>query len=392
LNRNDDGRTERKTRSLEGNSTKSGALTRWGILGTGTVAQAFARDLSLLPEAVLASVGSRRPDRAREFASRFGAVRAHDTLEQFVRDAEVDVIYVATPHTHHREHAVACLEAGKAVLCEKPFALNAAETSHIIDRARSSRRFCMEAMWMRFHPLILMVRSMVQAGEIGTVRMLTADFGYPTPYDTRGRFFDLASGGGALLDRGVYPISLAYFLLGPPAEITGRASIGQTGVDEQDAMIFTYSTGALAILAASLRSRFRNEALIVGTRGQIRIHEPFYAPHRVSIRRFEEPVSQTRSDHIAPDGLKARVKRHPLVRRAFDTLARPVLDNLRGVSRQVHYAPGQGYQFEAAEVMNGLRAGELESPHMPLEESLAIARTTDLLRRSWGLAYPGEGV
>jgi predicted dehydrogenase len=260
---------------LEGNFAKLGIHTRWGILGTGTVAQAFASDLSLLPEAVLASVSSRRPDRAREFAGRFGARRAYDTLEQLVRDDEVDVIYIATPHLYHRQHAVACLEAGKAVLCEKPFTLSAAETARVVEQARRSRLFCMEAMWMRFHPLILKVRSIVQAGEIGTFRMLSADFGYPAPYDAGGRLFDLGSGGGALLDRGVYPISLAYFLLGPPAEISGRASIGQSGVDEQDAIILTYSTGALAMLAVSLRSRLRNEAVIVGTCGQIRIHEPF---------------------------------------------------------------------------------------------------------------------
>lgn len=256
------------------------------------VAQAFARDLLLLPGAALSSVSSQRPERAREFATCFRAARAHDTLDQLVRDDDVDVVYIATPHHLHRQHAVACLDAGKPVLCEKPFALNAAETGQIVEHARRSRRFCMEAMWTRFHPLVLKVRSMVQAGEIGTVRMLTAEFGHPTPYDPRSRFFDLGSGGGALLDRGVYPISLAYFLLGPPAEITGRASIGATGVDEQDAMVFTYSTGALAMLAASLRSHLRNEAVIVGTHGQIRIHEPLYAPHRVSIRRFEEPSAR----------------------------------------------------------------------------------------------------
>ncbi len=354
------------------------------------VAQAFARDLLLLPGAALSSVSSQRPERAREFATCFRAARAHDTLDQLVRDDDVDVVYIATPHHLHRQHAVACLDAGKPVLCEKPFALNAAETGQIVEHARRSRRFCMEAMWTRFHPLVLKVRSMVQAGEIGTVRMLTAEFGHPTPYDPRSRFFDLGSGGGALLDRGVYPISLAYFLLGPPAEITGRASIGATGVDEQDAMVFTYSTGALAMLAASLRSHLRNEAVIVGTHGQIRIHEPLYAPHRVSIRRFEEPSAPASADQIAQDDWKTRIKRHQLVRRLFDTLGRPVLENLRGVSRQVFYSPGKGYQFQAEEVMRRLRSGELESPLMPLEESLAIARTTDLLRRSWGLRYPGE--
>lgn len=375
---------------METNNPGSETVTRWGILGTGTVAQSFARDLQLLPSAVLSSVSSRQPARAREFATQFGARRAHATLEELIRDDDVDVVYIATPHLHHREHAMACLEGGKAVLCEKPFALNAAETGRIAEQARSSRRFCMEAMWMRFHPLILAVRSMVQSGEIGTVRMLTADFGYPLPVDAGGRFFDLASGGGALLDRGVYPISLAYFLLGPPAEVTGRASIGSTGVDEQNAMVFTYSTGALAMLAASLRSRLRNEAVIVGTRGEIRIHEPFYAPHRVSIRRFEEPSGTVSVDHITRGGWKTRIKRHPVVRRAMDTVARPLLQDLRGVARQSHYATGQGYQFEAEEVMRRLRAGDLESPLMALDESLAIARTTDTLRRSWGVRFPGE--
>jgi predicted dehydrogenase len=375
---------------LDSNYQKSKAVIRWGILGTGTVAQAFARDLILLPDAVLAGVSSRRPDRARDFADCFGASHAFPTLEQLVRVDEIDVIYIATPHLHHREHAVACLDAGKAVLCEKPLAINAAEASQIVTRAREARRFCMEAMWMRFHPLILKVRSIVQAGEIGAIRMLTADFGYPTPYDSGNRFFDLRSGGGALLDRGVYPISLAYFLLGPPQDVTGRASIGKSGVDEQNTVIITYADGALAVLTASLKSRLRNEAVIIGTRGQIVVHEPFYSPHHVSVRRFEEPSGTTSVDHITQYGWKTRVKRHPLIRRAYDAFGRPLFENRRGVSRLVHYSTGQGYQFEAQEVMRQIRAAETESPLMPLDESLAIIRTTDLLRRSWGLHHPGE--
>ena len=307
-------------------------------------------------------MSSRRPDRAREFAGQFRAARAHDTLEQLVRDDEVDVIYVATPHHHHRQHAVACLEAGKAVLCEKPFALNAAETGQIVEQARRSRRFCMEAMWMRFHPLILKVRSMVQSGEIGTVRLLTADFGYSTPDDARGRFFDLGSAEAHCSIAGSTRSPWLISCSGLPPRLPAAPSIGETGVDEQDALVFTYSGGAIAMLAASLRSRLRNEAVIVGTRGQIRIHEPFYAPHRISIRRFSESVAPASSDAITPDGWKTRLKRHPLIRRIFDTLGRPLLDNLRGVSHEVHYAVGQGYQFEAAEVMHGSVRGNRKAP------------------------------
>ncbi|HVU05889.1 MAG TPA: Gfo/Idh/MocA family oxidoreductase [Polyangiaceae bacterium] len=365
-------------------------ITRWGILGTGAVAQSFARDLKLLPGAVLAAVTSRRPERARAFRDEFGVTRFHDTLEKFLRDEEIDVVYVATPHVLHREHAVACLQADKAVLCEKPFALNEAQGRRIVDAARASRRFCMEAMWMRFHPLIRTVRSMIQGGEIGAVRMLRAEFGYPLSPVGSSRFFDLAAGGGALLDRGVYPISLAHYLLGEPAEATGQAFIGSTGVDEQDAVVLRYSSGALASLGASLTARLGNDAVIVGSRGEIRIHEPFYAPHRVTIRRFGEPGATPADEEITAGGWKSYLKRQPVVRRAVETLARPLLHELKGVDRQSHYATGQGYQFEAEEVMSRLGAGELESPLMSLDDTLAIARITDGLRRSWGLRYPGE--
>ena len=200
------------------------------------------------------------------------------------------MVYVATPHYRHRDDCLACLSMGRAVLCEKPFTINAAQAEAVIDQARASGRFCMEAMWMRFHPLIQQVRELVQSGAIGEVRMLTADFGYPAPFSPDNRFYDLQAGGGALLDRGVYPLSLAYFLLGPPAEVVGRASIGSTGVDEQQSTLLTYQGGALAVLTASLRSRLRNEAVVIGTRGQIRIHERFDAPRRVSVSHFEEPV------------------------------------------------------------------------------------------------------
>jgi predicted dehydrogenase len=371
-------------------------IIRWGIWGTGKAVHAFAEDLRLLPNATLRSVGSRQLDRARAFASAFGAKRAHETVEGLARDAEVDVVYVATPHVRHRDDCLACLDGGRAVLCEKPFALNAGEARAVIERARESQRFCMEAMWMRFHPLVLKVQSLVQSGALGSIRLLTADFGYPTPFDPENRLFNQRLGGGALLDRGVYPLSLAYFLLGRPVEVVGRAVLGATGVDEQEAMLLTYPGGALAVMTVSLHSRLRNEAVIIGSRGQIRIHEPFYAPHRVSWTRLTEPVGSAAAAPTSPPSpldWKTRVKRNPLLRRAFDTIGRPMLGLIhRDVRRFVHYSPGQGYQFEAAEVVRCLHAGNLESSLMPLDETLAILETIDALHQSWALTYPSENI
>jgi predicted dehydrogenase len=235
------------------------------------------------------------------------------------------------------------------------------------------------------------VRSLVRSGAIGEVRLVTADFGYPAPFAPENRLFDPRSGGGALLDRGVYPLSLAAFLLGPPADVVGRATIGPTGVDEQFSAILTHAGGALVVVSATLRSRLGNEAVIVGTRGRIRIHEPFYAPSRLAWTQFEEPVGAAVAVPSSWAGWKARIKRNPLLRRAYDSLGGPLLRRIRRHGRsRVHYGPGNGYQYEAAEVNRCLRAGLLESPTMPLDETRRLLETTDALRRSWGLSYPGE--
>jgi predicted dehydrogenase len=277
------------------------------------------------------------------------------------------------------------------VLCEKPFTVSAQQANEVIAAARSRKLFCMEAMWMRFQPLIKQVRLLVQSGSIGQVRLLEASFGYTTPFDPQGRFFSRALGGGTLLDRGVYLLTLARLLLGPPQETVGRASIGPTGVDEQTALILTYPTGGLGVLTASLRSHLRNEAVITGTEGQIRIHEPFFAPRRVSWEKFTEPVAGAAQERSAPAGWIARLKRQPVLRRGYERIARPALRLLRRRQSQLtHHAAGRGYQYEAAEVMRCLRAGETESPLQTLDETLAILEAMDALRRSWSLVYPGE--
>jgi predicted dehydrogenase len=340
---------------------------------------------------MLGGVCSRELVRAKEFARAFVGARAHASIDDLARSDEIDVVYVATPHVRHRDDSLACLAAGKPVLCEKPFTLSARQAAEVIAQSRARNLFCMEAMWMRFHPLILRVRSLIESGAIGQPRLVVADFGCPTHYDPSGRFFSRALGGGALLDRGVYLISLAFFLLGRPHDAIGRATIGPTGVDEQMSALLQHSEGALAVLTASLRNRLRNEALVMGTGGQIRIHEPFFAPRRVSLASLADPAGPSRPRRADHPGWLRWIKRRPLLRRAFEQVGRPILGLLRKrESGLVHDFAGNGYQFEADEVMRCLREGERESPLLTLDETQAVLQTMDGLREQWRLSYPGE--
>ncbi|MGI0488078.1 Gfo/Idh/MocA family protein [Pantanalinema rosaneae CENA516] len=359
---------------------------RWGILGTGFISGQFAQGLQLLPDAELRAIGSRTQTAAQEFARCFNVPRTYSRYEELVKDPDIDVVYVGTPHHRHQADCLMCLEAGKAVVCEKPFMLNAQEAREVIELARAKQLFCMEAMWMRFMPLIQQVQTLINSGEIGTTRLLTADFGTAMAYDPKSRFFNLELGGGALLDRGVYLLSLAIRLFGTPESVVSQATIGETGVDEQSAIVLKFPQGQLATLSCSLRSYSTNEAVIVGDRGKIVIHEPFYRPHRISVMQSPEPVALTTGMvHFKP-GLKQKLKQHPLVQR-FKGLLMPLV---RKSTTIVEPIAGNGFGYEAAEVMRCLRNGELESPLMPLDETLRIMETMDLIRSQWKLKYPQE--
>ena len=210
---------------------------RWGILSTGNIARQFAHGLAALDDAELVAVGSRSAASADQFGNEFNVANRHASYEALANDPAVDAIYVATPHTLHAANTLLCLRAGKAVLCEKPFAINAAETAAMIAEARTRGLFLMEAMWTRFLPHMVRIRALIHAGAIGDVRMLNSTFGFRTEFDPKGRLFDPALGGGALLDVGIYPVSFASMVFGTPTFITSHATIGATGVDEQVAMI-----------------------------------------------------------------------------------------------------------------------------------------------------------
>lgn len=322
---------------------------RWGILGTGKIAHLFAEDLALLPDAALAAVGSRAEDTADAFGDTFDVPRRHPSYEALVSDDAVDVVYVATPHVFHAEHTRLALKTGTAVLCEKPFAINADEAAAVIERARTANLFLMEAIWTRFLPIMDDAKRLLDDGAVGPPEWLMADIGAHFPFDPEHRIYDPDLGGGALLDLGIYPVMLAIGWFGVPDTIVTTAVMGRTGVDEQDAITFQYDDGRQAVLAATVRTDGARLATIGGPDGQIQIHRPWWKGYRLTLTHA--------------DG-------------STDTMARPY--------------EGNGYQFEAAHVMHCLREGRTESPVMPLDETLRIMRTLDRIREQWGLHYPSE--
>jgi predicted dehydrogenase len=325
---------------------------RWGILGTGAIAHHFATGLQALPDHALAAVGSRSLGAAERFGDAFGAVRRHSSYADLAADPTVDVVYVATPHPFHAEHARLCLEAGKPVLCEKPFTLNAREAEELVATARARGLFLMEAMWTRFVPAIARVRELCAEGAIGAVRQLEASFGFLTPVNPEARLFNLALGGGALLDIGCYPVSFASMLFGEAQRVTSSARIGRTGVDEQCAAALGYVGGEVALVSAAIRTVLPNSVTIAGDAGRIVVRAPFWRATRLTIET-NGSTSGRKHQEI-----------YPLV--------------------------GNGYNYQAAEVARCLRAGLRESATMPLDESIAVMRTLDRIRAPWGLRYPGE--
>ncbi|MBN1486353.1 MAG: Gfo/Idh/MocA family oxidoreductase [Anaerolineae bacterium] len=352
----------------------------WGIMGTGSIAGAFARGLKSLPDAELIAVGSRKQVTADRFGKLYQVPHCYASYEALVQDQDVDVIYIATPHPFHKDNSRLALEAGKAVLCEKPFTLNAAEAETVINTARQKQLFLMEAMWMRFIPAMVKVRELLTEGAIGEIQMIKADFGFRATFDPHNRLFSPELGGGALLDVGIYPLSLASMVLGKPIEATGMAQLGPTGVDEQTAILLKYPQGQLALLSAAIRTDTLTEAVLFGTEGYIKIHNPLYRPNKLTV------VCKRHTD-IQPSRLPSIIKRIGYALRLDKVWQQIKSQPGRDIKLPVQ---GNGYNYEAAEVMRCLRAGALESAIMPLDETLTLMQTLDQLRAQWGLVYPSE--
>ena len=311
---------------------------RWGILGTGGIAGAFATDLRLTDSGVAVAVGSRSQASADRFADEFGIANRHGSYESLVADPEVDVVYVASPHPMHHDNAILALRAGKHVLVEKPFMMNAAEARDVAGVAREQGLFAMEAMWTRFLPHVAVIRDWLARGLLGDVVTVTADHGQWFAEDAGFRLFAPELGGGALLDLGVYPVSFASMVLGPPSRVVSISDPAFTGVDAQTSMLFGYDSGAQAVLTCTLRAKSPTRAVIVGTDARIEVEGDFYAPAAVTLLpRKGDPI---------------RVE-------------------------SVH--EGRGLRHQADEVARRLAAGDVESPLMPLDETISIMETMDLV-------------
>ncbi|GAA3632038.1 Gfo/Idh/MocA family protein [Microlunatus ginsengisoli] len=306
---------------------------RWGIVGPGRIAAKVVEDFAVTPNAVVLGCASRSAERSAAFAERHGLERAYGSYREIIADADIDVLYLATPHPQHHAIAMAAIEAGKALLIEKTFTATVPGAEAIADAARARGVFVMEAMWTRFQPAIVAARDLIADGAIGEVRQVQADLGVDRPYDPSDRLFDPAQGGGAMLDLGVYVVSLAQHFLGDPTTVAVSGSLAPTGVDAEAGLLLGYDDGRAASLLISLRGATPGAARIHGTRGWIDIPPRFHHPNRIVLTRF----GATPEEIVRP----------------------PV---------------GSGYAHELIEVTECLRAGRTESAVMPLRDTVAVQR------------------
>ncbi len=324
----------------------------WAILGCGRIAGKFAADLQYVEDAVLYAVASRDLQKASAFSSQYPAHKVYGSYEDMLSDENVDVVYIATPHSHHHEHTLLCLNHHKAVLCEKAFAINSRQVREMVDTAREKKVFLMEALWTRFLPHYHRVKAMIMEGKLGKLQSIQVNFGFLPPQPPAQRIFDPALGGGTLLDIGIYNVFIVQSILGKPEKIQAMMSRAETGVDEQLAVQFYYPGGALAQLLSSFTSNLQTDANIAGNGGRIRLTHRFYEPS-ATIEYYPERV-----------------------------------DSLQVIP--VEKGPGWGYHYQVRHVHDCLRQGLTESPVMTHQDSLDLMETMDLIRESVNLKYPAD--
>ena len=368
---------------------------RWGILGTGTIAGVFARDLPLSPGAQLLAVGSRTRASAERFATTHRVPRTYASTEELLADSDVDAIYVASPAHAHAQHVRQALEAGKPVLCEKPFTLSRAQAADIADLAQSRGLFLMEAMWTRFLPAMGTLRTWLEQGLIGEILQVHADLGLPVKMEPDARIYSRELGGGSWMDLGVYGVSLASMVLGAPQTVHGRGHLVESGVDGHAAALLGYDSGAVALLTSSIQSAGSQTATIVGTHGRIHLPAPWWCPVELQLYLLNSrPSLSGRVGRRAAQAVSAALPgTGALARRTSSwggSLSRWMAR--RAPRPQRFRAPfgGLGLHKQATEVARCLAAGETQSPVMPLDESIAILGTLDEVRQQMGLEFPGE--
>lgn len=321
-----------------------GRKIRFGIIGAGRIAQKFATGLSHVEDAQLTAIASRNIESADNFGNMFTIEKRYGSYKELVEDPDIDVVYISTPNSWHKEHAILCMENKKAVICEKPFGISKAEVEEMIQVAKTNGVFLMEAMWTRFFPVVKAVRELVRKGVIGKVKMIEGDFGFESDTGYGDIRFNKALGGGSIMDVGIYPISFASMIYNTqPTQIKALAHIGQTGVDEEAAVIFAYENGGMALLSSALTTETPRNMYIVGEKGHIHIPNVWYAETAV----------------VRINGEDDSVIDLPI--------------------------EGNGYNYEIQEVVSCIQNGKLENDIMPLSETLDIIETLDRIKEEIAL-------
>ena len=323
---------------------------KWGIIGTGAIARKFAEALSGTETAECYAAASRTLEKAKAFASEYGFRKAYGSYRELTEDPDVDIIYIATPMASHFEDSLLCISKGKNVLCEKSVTLNSRQFEQILEEVRKHDVFFMEAMWMKCRPTYRKVKEWIDSGRIGEVRFIKADFFNHVPYNAESRLYKADCGGEAMLDLGVYPITMAADILGGiPDETVSAAVISKDGVDINNTTLLKYA-GASASLDSGFQLQCRNNALISGTEGYITMGDWFHCTCEAYLYNRESTLLESA---VIPDKIN-------------------------------------GYEYEIREVHRCLENGEKESPLVPHDETLAVMRIMDECRKQWGLVYPRE--
>ena len=326
---------------------------KWGIVGTGNISTQFAQGLQLVEHAQIAAVASRNIDSAKRFAQAFDIPKSYGSYADMAKDTELEIIYIGTPHPQHYENVMLFLEAGFAVICEKPLGVNAAQTEKMIAKAREKNVFFLEGMWTRFFPAFKQALHWVKSGRIGQPKMLQASFGYDGSANKKQWRFSHDMAGGALLDVGIYPLALTFAMFSPdPLKVTSSAHV-ENGVDEYNTFTFEYSDGRIAVLSDGIGVWLNNNVFIAGTEGCVQLNDAWWHPSKAELVPSSEIVT-----------------RNPELCDVFD---QPF--------------PSFGFQFEAAAVQQYYLEGRKEAPEMPLDETLKIAKMMDRLRKDWNLVY-----
>lgn len=322
----------------------------WAILGCGHIATKFVSDLKLLPNAKLYAAASRDLQRAETFKNEYGFEVAYGSYREMLADPKVDVVYVATPHSHHHEHTLLCLKHKKAVLCEKAFAMNKNEAEEMIASAKENNTFLMEAFWTAFQPSFIKAMEILETGELGKVKMVRSDFAFKAPFDVNRRLYNIDLGGGSLLDIGIYPVFAALSSLGKPSLIKTFADFSETGSEESISMIFKYNGGEMATLNSSFATTSPTQTEYLCETGYLILNPRWFTPTKITVVKNGEDPQTIDSVHTE----------------------------------------GFGYQYEAAHVMDCLDAGKIESENRSWKDTLDLMETLDRIRIDAGIFFPNH--